>query len=160
MWRRVLLLTWIVLGISTEHVGAVATAQAPWFGSWELNVSKSSPRRDRPYKRTTLKIEPWADGLKVTYDLVGTRGGVTHMEWVGRFDGKDYSVQGLDYVMTNAYTLLNERSYRIAVKVDGSVAATATVVVSDDGQTLTTTTTENNSRGQEIQTTAVYERQR
>ncbi|MBI2150292.1 MAG: hypothetical protein HYU27_06770 [Acidobacteria bacterium] len=77
---------------------SASPAQAPWFGSWKLNLAKSTANPDR-YKTVTSKIEPWEDGLKVTYDMVGTRGGVIHMEWNGRFDGKDYTVQGVDYVL-------------------------------------------------------------
>jgi len=106
-----------------------------------------------------LKVEPSQDGLKVTYDMVGIRGGVTHMEWTGKFDGKDYPVQGVDYVLTNAYTRLDEQSYQIVIKVDGAVAATAKVVVSSDGKTLTTSTVEKNARGESVTSTTVYDSQ-
>ena len=33
------------------------------------------------------------DGIKVVYDMVRPRGGVTHMEWTGKLDGMDYAVQ-------------------------------------------------------------------
>src|SRR5688572_29713318 len=81
--------------------------QAPWVGTWNLNISKSTERSNPRFKRVTSRIEPWKDGLKVTYDMVGIRGGVTHMEWTGAFDGKDYPVQGADYVLTNAYSLVD-----------------------------------------------------
>ncbi len=134
-------------------------AQAPWFGVWQFNVAQSSVNRDLPYKRGTCKIEPWEDGLKVTYDFVGTRGGVTHMEWMGKFDGKDYRVQGVDYILTNAYTQVNDRAYQIAVKVDGALSATTKVTISPDGKTLTAVTTQKNARGDTVTTTMVYERQ-
>src|SRR5215831_5978759 len=90
-----------------------AEPQAPWFGTWKLNPAKSTSNSESRFKRVTLKVEPWQDGLKVSYDMVGTRGGVTHMEWTGKFDGRDYPVQGLDYVLTNAYTLVNDHGYQI-----------------------------------------------
>jgi len=131
----------------------------PWFGTWKLNPAKSTSNSESRYKRVTLKVEPWQDGMKVAYDMVGIRGGVTHMEWAGKFDGKDYPVHGVDYVLTNAYTRLDEQSYRIVIKVDGTVAATAKVVVSPDGKTLTTSTVEKNARGESVTTTTVYDRQ-
>ena len=134
--------------------------QGPWFGTWKLNPEKSMSNSESRFKRVTSKIEPWQDGLKVTYDMVGTRGGFTHMEWTGKFDGKDYPVQGVDYVLTNAYTRLDEQSYQIVIKVDGAVAATAKVVVSPDGKTLTTSTVETNARGKSVTSTTVYDRQR
>src|SRR5262249_26215163 len=136
-----------------------ADSRAPWFGTWKLNPAKSTTNSDARFKRVTLKIEPWEDGLKVTYDMVGTRGGVTHMEWTGKFDGKDYPIQGVEYFLTNAYSLLNDRSYQIVVKVDEAIAATTTVIISPDGKTLTTTTNEKNARGQGITSTSVYEKE-
>src|SRR5215471_14698970 len=122
--------------------------QAPWFGTWKLNPEKSTSNPESRFKRVTLNVEPWQDGLKVTYDMVGTRGGVTHMEWTGKFDGKDYPVQGVDYVLTNAYTPVDDHHYQIVIKVDGAIVATANVAVSADGKTLTTVTIEKNALGQ------------
>jgi hypothetical protein len=136
-----------------------ARQQAPWFGAWQLNSAKSSARTaPSPYKRVTTRIEPASDGLRVTYDMVGTRGGVTHMEWTGRFDSRDYPVQGVDYVLTNAYRRIDDRSYEILVKVDGRLAATAVAVVSPDGNTLTVSTAERSASGSSVNTTAVYDR--
>jgi hypothetical protein len=95
----------------------------------------------------------------VTYDLVGVRGGITHMEWEGKFDGKDYPMHGVDYVLTNAYTRETDRSYQIVTKIDGVISSTAKVMISSDGKTLTTLTTGKNAQGNTVNTTSVYERQ-
>jgi len=107
----------------------------------------------------TLRIEPWEDGLKVVYDMVRRRGGITHLEWTGRFDGKNYAVQGVDYVLTNAYRQLSDRSYEIVVSVDGRTAAVATAVVSPDGRQLTVDTVERDAGGKTLKTQAVYVKQ-
>ena len=149
MWTRIIFcLSMVIAGES----------QAPWIGAWKLNPAKSTPARDSRYKRTITKIQPWQDGIRVTYDMVGTRGGVTHMEWNGKFDGKDYPVEGLDYVLTNSYKLLSDHSYEIVIKVEGGVAATAHVEISADGKTLTTVTNQKNAQGQDVKTTAVYDK--
>jgi hypothetical protein len=133
-------------------------AQPPWFGVWKLNPSKSTAA-DARYKRVLIHIEPWEDGLRVSYDMVGVRGGVTHLEWTGKFDGKDYPIEGMDAFITNAYTLLDDHSYRIFVKSDGAAAATATATVSPDGRTLTTVTEQKDAQGKNVFTTRVYDRQ-
>ena len=134
--------------------------QAPWIGTWQLNPAKSTRRSDpSPYRKVTFRIEPAGDGVKVTYRMVGIRGGLTRMEWTGRFDGIDNPVQGVDNVLTNAYRQIDDRSYAIAIKVDGQAAAVATARVSPDGRTLTVTTAERAPRGQTVNTTAVYEKQ-
>ena len=112
-----------------------------------------------PYKRSTCRIEPAQDGLKVIYDMIGVRGGVTHIEWAGKFDGRDYPIEGVDYVLTNAYTRVDDRTYDVVVKVDGSKAATAGISISPDGRTLTTVTTARNAQGRNTNTTTVYDRQ-
>jgi hypothetical protein len=155
-------ITFVVTALLTLYALQQAFArqpQEPWFGTWKLNLAKSTTDREARYKRATTKIEPWRDGLKVTYDLVGTRGGITHMEWTGRFDGNDYPVQGVDYVLTHAYRRVNDRAYQITIKIDGVVAAIARVEVSPDSQTLTTLTTGKDAQGRTVSTTAVYERQ-
>lgn len=139
---------------------AALAGEDPWIGTWQLNPAKSTRRAEpSPYKRVTFRIEALGDGLKVTYRMVGVRGGVTHHEWTGAFDGRDYPVQGSENVVTNAYRRRDARSYQIVVKVNGSVGAEATVTVSLDGRTLTVATTERAPRGMAINTVAVYDRQ-
>ena len=90
--------------------------------------------------------------------MVRRRGGITHMEWSGRFDGKDYPVQGVDYVLTNAYRTLSDRSYEIMVRVDGNQAATATASISADGKTMSVNTVEKDAQGRTVKTSASYVR--
>ncbi len=129
-------------------------------GTWKLNLAKSTYEAGPPpYRRSTCKIESLGDGLKVTYDMVGTRGGITHIEWVGKLDGKDYPIEGVDAVLTNAYTRIDERTYDVVVKADGAKAASARIVIAPDGKTLTSITSTRNAQGQILKTTAVYDRQ-
>ena len=90
--------------------------------------------------------------------MVRRRGGITHMEWSGRFDGRDYPVQGVDYVLTNAYRKLSDRSYEIVVRVDGREVAVATAVVSPDSRRLRVDTMERDARGQAVKSAAEYVR--
>ena len=157
-----------------QHVAVVLAAIA-WFcipaesqtlaspnalaGTWKLNIAKSIYEPGPPpYKRSTCKIEPMGDVLKVTYDMVGVRGGVTHIEWVGKLDGKDYPILGIDDVLTNAYTRIDDRTYDVVVKADGAKAATARIVIAPDGKTLTSVTTTRNAQGKTLKTTTVYDR--
>jgi hypothetical protein len=133
-------------------------------GTWNLNLTKSIYEAGAPpYKRSRCRIEFLSDGadaaLKVTYDNVGIRGGVSHIEWVGKLDGKDYPIQGVDDVLTNAYSRIGERTYEVVVKADGVKAATAQIVIAPDGKTLTSITSTRNGQGRTLKTTAVYERQ-
>jgi len=139
---------------TTDH--APSTKDQPWFGTWQQVPPETKWFNPWPYQKVTLRIEPQDDGLRVVYDMVRRRGGITHMEWSGRLDGRDYPVQGVDYVLTNAYRQVSDRSYQIAVRVDGRDAAVATAVVSADGSRMTVDTVEVGRQGKAVKTTAVY----
>ena len=80
------------------------------------------------------------------------------LEWKGGPDGGDYRVQGVDYVVTNAYRPIDDRSYEIDVKVDGRRAAAARLTISPDGRSITTVQTQPGPDGTYISTTTVYDR--
>lgn len=143
-----------------ERRQGVPADRAPWFGTWQLVAAPAAWFESPVYKRVTTRIEPSGQAIRVIYDLVKTRGGIEHREWTGKFDGQDYAVQGLDYVLTNAYRVLDDRSYEITIKRDARRVATAVAVVSADGQTLTVTTSENDASGRAVTTAAVYRRVR
>jgi hypothetical protein len=132
----------ILLGGLTLPVTLVGQVRASWFGTWQLNLAKSSfSPGPPPFKRTTCRIEPWdglKDGVKVTYDMVRPRGGVMHLEWSGRFDGGDYALQGVeDYTVTTAYRRIDDLTFQVVQKADGGATLTGTMTISSDGQTLT-----------------------
>ncbi len=156
---RAVLVACVVLGALA--LPRVAVGQAPaLFGTWTVNVAKSTFNPGPPpFRRQTCTIEPWDGRVKVSYDIVGTRGGVVHLEWTGQFDGRDYAVQGSDEVLTSAYSPVDDRTYDVVIKADGAVTATAKVELSPDGKTITTVTTGRNALGLESSTTTVFERQ-
>lgn len=108
-----------------------------FFGTWRLDVARSEwTGGEAPYARGTWVIEPEGDGVRMRYDLIGRRGGVTHMEWTGRFDGKDYPLQGVDLVVTYAYTPVDDRTLDLLVKIDGRPTTRGRVALSPDGRSL------------------------
>ena len=130
-----------------------------WFGVWQLNLERSVYHPGpAPYKRATMKVERMGDKVRFSYDFVHLRGGVQHLEWTGRFDGKDYMVQGIDEYMTYAYKQMAERTYEIVARADGQIAAVATVTLSPDGRTLTTVTRRKNAHGQDITNTTIHDK--
>lgn len=145
--------------LAAELVAAsvvVSADQAPsaWFGTWTVNVAKSTFGPNPAFKRATRRIAPTDGSIAIVDDLVRNRGGIVHLEWIGKFDGADYPVQGLETVMTNAYRCADERTCELTQKIDGDVAATSRLMLSADGKTLTAVT--SSSGGQAI---TVYEKQ-
>jgi hypothetical protein len=112
-----------------------------WAGTWTLNLERSTYIPERPpFKRATRRIDWSGEWVTIVDDIVGSRGGIVHLEWTGRFDGADYPVQGIDVVLTNAYRRIDDRQYELVQKMDGKVIATARLSLSADGRTITTVT--------------------
>jgi hypothetical protein len=135
--------------------GALAVQPPPgWFGTWTLNLARStySPGPP-PFKRATRRIEPSGDRITITDEQVRTRGGITHLEWTGTFDGVDYPVQGVELVLTNAYRRVDDRTYELIQKIDGQVVGNARLTISPDGRTITTVDSSRTAS-----TTTVYEK--
>ena len=132
-----------------------AQTQPIWFGTWTLNLARStySPGPP-PFKRATRRIAPSGDDITIVDEMVRRRGGITHLEWTGKFDGKDYPVQGVELVLTNAYRRVDDRSYDLIQKIDGEVVATSRITMSPDGKTIITV---NSSRT--ASATTVYDKQ-
>ena len=136
-----------------------AQVDAAWLGEWRLNLTRSSyDPGPAPYVRASYQVERHGDGIRVVYEMVRPRGGVTHLEWTGRFDGQDYAVQGVEEPVTYAYRRIDARTYDVATKVDGQPAATSRAALSADGRSITTTTTGRDGRGTEVTTVTVYEK--
>ena len=116
----------------------------PLLGTWSLNFAESTFTREPQYIRVTCQIETWeSDGLKIIYDMVGTRGGVTHWEWTGKLDGKDYPLEGVEEVITNAYSRTGDHTFSLILKVDGRISTASKIEVSPDGRTMVVTTASN-----------------
>jgi hypothetical protein len=129
-------------------------AETSWFGVWQLNLARSTYHPGPPpFRRATHRIERSGDRIKITDDQVRRRGGVTHLEWTGKFDGIDYPVQGVELVLTNAYRRVDDRTYELIQKIDGEVVATARLQISADGRTIATV---NSSRTGSA--TTIYEK--
>ncbi len=132
----------------------------PLLGTWIFNPARSTADPDLiPFRRGTCRIERAGDdGIRVVYDFVRLRGGVTHLEWTGRIDGEDYPLQGVDADVTNAYRRVGDRTYEIVQKVNGRVALVETLVVGADGRTITTVAPTTDAGGRATTLTTAYDR--
>ena len=135
--------------------GLTAQTEPSWFGTWTLNLARStySPGPP-PFKRATRTVAPSGDDITIVDEMVRNRGGITHLEWTGKFDGHDYPVQGVELVLTNAYRRVDDRTYELIQKIDGEVAATSRLTMSPDGRTITTVNSSKTASA-----TTVYDRQ-
>ena len=127
------------------------------LGTWKLrgpmpNVGAGSP------VSVILKHEAVGTGVKATLDVVGANGVLAHMEFSGRYDGKDNPVTGSAEVGdVVALSRVDVNTVRLVHKRDGKVIVTETAVVSSDGKTMTITNTD--AQGSPVEGAAIWDKQ-
>lgn len=138
---------------------AVSFADNPNMGTWKLNETKSKIPAGAP-KLTTVVYSMDGDNVKVTTDGTGPDGQVMHVEWTGKFDGKDYPLTGDPNADARAVTQVNDHTLKVVNKKDGKPnGTTATVVVAPDGKSRTVSVSGKDSKGKKISTTSVYDKE-
>ena len=136
--------------------GAVCFA-SPFDGTWKLNSKKSHLGKGMG-RNSTVKYE-WAFfQTKVTIDGVDAKGKPTHNEWVGTFDGRDYTVTGDPESDMRSYNKVDDHTMNFWVKKGGKVTISGKIVVSADGKTRTVTTMGRNKKGRMVRTSAVFDK--
>ncbi|HEY1401524.1 MAG TPA: hypothetical protein VF953_08035 [Terriglobales bacterium] len=149
----------IVLTLALCFVaGAVCFASDVQMGSWKLNEAKSKFAPGMP-KNNTVVLEAAGDNVKVTVDGTDSDGKVTHNEWTGKFDGKDYPVTGDPSSDARSVKKVDDNTLQLTIKKGGKVTVTGQIVVSADGKTRTVTTSGTDPQGKKFTNTAVYDKQ-
>jgi hypothetical protein len=141
-------------------VGSAAFAADASFGTWKLNVAKSTYSPGPAAKSQIAKVEAWGeDGVKYSSDLVGPDGKSTRMEFQAKFDGKDYPFTGNPDADVIALKRIDGNTIESVSKLKGKVTLTVRGVVSSDGKTRTLTQTGHNAQGAEVKNVLLFERQ-
>jgi hypothetical protein len=138
--------------------GPACLAADPHMGTWKLNEAKSKFTPSTA-KFTTVTFQSMLGKMKVTGDGIGANGKPMHVEWSGKFDGKDYPVTGDPNGDTRSYRKVDDRTLEVTVKKNGKVTAMAQTVVSADGKSRTATVTGTTPKGKKFKNVAVYDKQ-
>jgi hypothetical protein len=148
----------IGLTLTFCFLGAVACLAAdPNMGTWKLNERKSKLTSGTT-RFNTVTFKNMFGTIKVANDGVDANGKPIHVEWSGKFDGKDYPVTGDPNGDTRSYTRVNDRTLHVTVKKNGKVTATAHTVVSADGKSRTATVIGTTPKGKKFKNVAVYDK--
>ena len=148
-----------ILTLALCFVGvAVCYAADAFMGTWKLNETKSKISAGTQ-KNTNVVYEAVGDDVKVTSDGISGDGKPTHIEWTGKFDGKDYPVTGDPSSDMRSYKRIDDHTLEFTVKKAGKVTTTGRMVVSPDGRTRTVSTKGTDSTGKSFQNTAVFDKQ-
>jgi hypothetical protein len=138
--------------------GATCFAADPQMGNWKLNEAKSKITPGT-LKNTQVVYSNMFGQVKVKSDGIGGDGKPVHIEWSGKFDGKDYPVTGDPNSDSRSYTKVNDRTLATTAKKNGKVRVTGQIVVSADGKSRTLTLTGTTPKGKKFKNVAVYDKQ-
>ena len=141
---------------------SVATAQSndPAFGTWKLNVAKSTFSPGPGPKESTLTIEADGPGRKVAVAGVAADG--TPMKWgySGTFDRKEVKVTGnnpdADVVSLRR---IDANSTRTTYKRAGKQTLVNGIAVSADGKTMTVVQSGANAKGETVKNMLIFDKQ-
>ena len=128
------------------------------LGSWKLNEAKSKLPAGMAHV-VTSSYTAEGDQIKNVGDGVDPSGAPFHVEWVGKFDGKDYPVTGSPMMDARSYEQVNPTTLLVTNKKDGKTVGTSRIVTSADGKTRTVTITQTDPSGKALTGTAVYDKQ-
>ena len=137
---------------------ALCLAADGLIGTWKLNEAKSKLAPGTA-KNNTVVYSAMGDQMMVTIDGTDAAGKPTHNEWMGKFDGKDYPVTGDSTSDARSVKKIDDHTLSFAVKKDGKVLFTGTIVLSADGKSRTVTIEGTDASGKKTTATAVYDKQ-
>jgi len=138
--------------------GTACFAADPQMGTWKLNEAKSKVTPGTT-KFNTVTFKTMFGNTKVTADGTDASGKPIHVEWSGKFDGKDYAVTGDPSGNTRSYRKVDDRTLEVTVKKNGKVIVTARTIVSSDGKSRTATVSGTTPKGKKFKNVAVYDKQ-
>ena len=136
-----------------------ALAAEHWLGTWKLNVAKSKASPGPGPKSLTLKFESTPEGIRLSSDGVTGDGKTMKGSYTSKFDGKDVPWTGNPDADMAAPMKIDDNNYTNTWKKGGKATIMSKAVVSADGKTLTVTQTGKNAKGDDVNSTAVYEKQ-
>ena len=135
-------------------------AADPFEGTWKLNESKSKLTRGTGKNtKVVYNSRLIRDKVTVTGDGVDADGKPVHIEWKGRFNGKDYEVTGDPASDMRSYTKVNDQTLNMISKKGGKVVSQGRIVVSADGKSRVVTLNGTTAKGKRFTNTAVYNKE-
>ncbi len=155
MKRKTLVMTAVALFAAVAVCYAAGDA---FIGTWKLDEAKSKIGAGLS-KNSTVIYTAEGDSIKVTIEGTNADGSPLHVEWTGKYDGKEYPVTGDSTADMRSYKMVNAHTLSITSKKAGKVTSTTRVVVSADGKTRTVTTNGTDAKGMKTSATTMYNKE-
>jgi hypothetical protein len=132
----------------------------PFIGIWQLNVAKSKYSPGSPPKSQTWYIrDEEGKNRKNSQVTINGDGAPSALVFQHIYDDNPRPVPGAQGYDTSAYARVDAHTINARYLKNGKAIQTGTWVVSPDGKTLTAGYTGTDANGQQINITAVYDKQ-
>jgi hypothetical protein len=152
----------LVLGtmLATAGAAAVASAQAsdPVFGTWVLNVAKSTYSPGPGPKSSTRTYTAVENGYKFASKGIDAQGKPAAAEFTAHFDGKYYPMTGSTTVDSIMVKRIDANHTKSTQKKGNKVVIHTSRVISKDGKTLTATATGKDAAGKAYKNVELFDR--
>jgi hypothetical protein len=152
--------SFVVAGLAFLIATGAALAQAndPVVGTWELNVAKSaySPG-PAPKSETRIYVASGSD-LKLTLKGIDGDGKPTSIQASYSLDGREHPIMGSPDADSQSITRVDALTTKGTLKKRGKVVQTVRREITKDGKTMTIAFKGVNARGETINNIMVFEK--
>lgn len=150
----------LVVALSISAGANRAAAQEdPHFGTWRLNVAKSTFDPGPPLKSQTRWYEWYQGGVRARVETIDAKLHRTIGGYIAYFDGRDYPSTDDPDVITIALRRVGHFTIEGTLKRGGVVVLTTRNVVSGDGSAMTLTEKGIGADGRPFTNVQVYDKQ-
>ncbi len=159
MWTntRLLVLSTTLAMLSTAAVASAQSSDAV-YGTWELNVAKSTYSPGPGPKSASRTYTAVANGYKFSSKGIDAQGKPTAGAFTAHFDGKYYALTGSATVDSIMVKRIDANRSESTQKKGDKVVIHTVRVVSKDGKTLTATATGTNPDGKAYKNVEVFDK--
>jgi hypothetical protein len=158
-FRRRLVLALALMGTACFMAVASAQTDARSYGTWKLNVAKSTFSPGPAPKSLTVKWEAAGQGVRLTSEGVTADGKPMIGSYTANYDGKDYPMVGSPVADTVAFRKIDANTVERTDKKGGKVVQVLTRVMAKDGKSMTVTTKGTTAKGAPIHNVTIFEKQ-
>ena len=152
----------LVLGTMLATVGAAnfASAQAsdPVYGTWELNVTKSTYSPGPAPKSSTRTYTAVENGYTFASKGVDAAGKAVAASYTAHFDGKYHPMTGSATVDSIMVKRIDANTTESTQKKGAKVVIHTRRVISKDGKTMTSTGTGTDAAGKAYKNVEVFDK--
>ncbi len=138
---------------------AAGFADSPHMGTWKLDEAKSDIPAGMPKNTTVVYSTEVGDKWKITTEGKDKDGKAVKTRWMGKIDGKPYSIEGSLAYDQIAYTKKDEWTNELKGMKNGKVVGTGSIVVAPDGKSRVVTVTMTGEDGKKTTSKAAYNKE-